>query len=315
MANVKRTAPTIDELQTFLDVTELGTRQAAANKTGSTRFRVTDQVNHVSRYFLGGDATLFLDGRSQLNEAGRLVREHVVQALDLLKTARDAVRSEGAIRIGFSPAAQPLIAATLRELRGVEIRVHEATAMVYREQLQHHEIDVAIGYNLGTKPSDQFEHDTILEQPLQLVLPREVAKREGTYQERLGKLRRCYISERLQRESFDKGWNWLESQGINRKDDRSGSGRCKTAGEMFTLISTGNFFGLLPALCKVTADRKTIVFEPLRGPEIDYRSELHAYYWKVSEPRLQAFFAAVKIASAQLNRRPRGKRANRTATR
>src|SRR5262245_39970463 len=99
----------LQELETFLLFTQLG---SCAETARHLKVRDTEVKRRLERVAAGLGRELFISSRGEttrLNEYGRRLVVNLRPAMELLQSARDAVRRGVLIRVGYSQVARSLL--------------------------------------------------------------------------------------------------------------------------------------------------------------------------------------------------------------
>jgi DNA-binding transcriptional LysR family regulator len=295
--------PRIWDLRIFVTTVRLGSQAKAADELAILANNVCKAVERVDEHF-GGD--LFAkrgNRRAEATPKGIAIAARVGEVLAQLDSCKVAVPYAGPIRVGCTPTMLKPLSEALQVSYPFSVRVREATGPVFRRLLAHGELDLAIGYNTShdRDANDDYVQRQLFAEPLRLVLPRtRIDRRASPHSTLLAGLRRCYISPRLIRQYNDEIHAWLLKHGFDTSDDESGE--CQTVGEMMVSISTGNWYGFLPALCTVGTINDRVFTLPVKDLE-HYEVALLGFYWpEVGDtvaPLLEELTRVCKVLAAQ----------------
>ena len=297
-------ASVVEDFETFVAVAECGSQTRAASWLTSQRGRQTEQqavqssLERVEAYF---DQKLFIGSAAgvELNDHGRNVLPELKTAVDALRSAKSAVRTQGMIRIGFSPVVRGLLAPALKHCSS-SFKLREAMTKDYRRLLVQREIDVAVGFDLDVD-QHTFGSEQVAQQELVLVVPRDITVNPAAIPDALANLRYCYIAERLHKTMYASCCTWLAEHGLPlpglSPDDAPEA--CTTAGELLALVGTGTWFCFLPALC-VPTDDPSVKLHRLTADRVSFEAELYAFYVRSTRARIEPLLAALKQASEDI---------------
>ncbi|WP_212769890.1 LysR family transcriptional regulator [Thalassovita mangrovi] len=158
---------TLQHLDILIDVVELGTFSAAAEKARLSQPAVSQQIQQLERYF--GARLVERCGRKvQPTDVGRLVLQSAHRIHDELETVQDAVQpfragSAGRVRIGTGATAciyllPPILGDLSRRIPGLECVVRTGNSPDIQRLLEENALDLALvtlpaaGRSLETTP-------------------------------------------------------------------------------------------------------------------------------------------------------------------
>ncbi|MFD9687831.1 LysR family transcriptional regulator [Kitasatospora sp. NPDC059088] len=215
-------------------------------------------------------------GRLRLNEAGHLFRGYVERALGELEAGRRAVAEAtgeglGTVRLAsetFLAFSGPL-AAFKRAHPGVEIELHQLTAVEMARQLRAQDVDLAV----ASQPIavEGLESVRLLDEEVGLAVPlgHPLAGRAAVGVEELAD--QPFIAARpghWQRRLLDR---LFAGQGLVPRIVCEGD----EAGAIAELISAGLGIGLVPALARRTATRLPLAWVDVDSPDCRRALTLH----------------------------------------
>ena len=304
----------LTDLQAFLDVGKAKLQADSGLLRGRSQADVSRRCKRAESLFPG--IALFErtpSGLRELSATGKEVAEHIQQFLGFIDEVRARPSGATLVRLGFSPVLRPVVTEALKSIEGAlsrmptEFQIREATADVMIDLIAQRQLDLCIGFDLGIDADVQRKRiadQVLLSQPLELVLPREVAARPpATVAEALRGLRRCFIKRAASQPAEPLASYRLVNKWLLEEHevpvDPSSEVACGTAGELFSLCATGKFYGLLPPIDAHGGGTEVqfVVAEGLRC-----RIAVHAYYRREHESKLQHVLPALKKACVRLDR-------------
>lgn len=157
----------LQHLVTFIDVVDLGTFSAAAEKAQLSQPAVSQQIRQLERYF--GTRLLERVGKKvRATESGRLLLVNARRIREEIATAQEAIQpyrsgTAGRVRIGTGATAcihllPPILGALKRRMPGLDFVVRTGNSPEIQRMVEQNELDLAVvtlpasGRSLETTP-------------------------------------------------------------------------------------------------------------------------------------------------------------------
>jgi DNA-binding transcriptional LysR family regulator len=266
----------LDHMHAFIAVVESQSQVAAARRLRVTQGTISRHIERVQEHFGGG---LFEAGSSgKLSTRGLLVEQSVRAALaELVRTRERIARSAPVLRIGFIPAARPLLEQALRTLpkvRGIpsfEVRLFELATDKQARALGRRELDIAISYSLdGLVNRDGIEKSLVADEPFALVIPERAFSNATPTRSVLNTLVYAHSPRRMSAELSAAAERYLGQHRLQPSEWIE----CEWGSEILAYAGAGYGYGFLPALWSMSP-HAGVVFVPLS--DFGFSARIYAY--------------------------------------